>query len=150
MFQLNSTDFSFRVRSSGQRKLIYDIIRRKYVTLTPEEWVRQHVIHFLIQALGYPAGVLAVERELELNGLRKRTDLVVYNRSGHAVLLVECKAPEVKLGQAVADQAARYNMQLQVNYLWLTNGTQHYICRLDAEAKRWEVLQQLPPYEALN
>jgi hypothetical protein len=148
MPRLQFPDASFSFREEGQRKLIYDIIRKKYVVLTPEEWVRQHVLHYVI-GLGYPPGLIAVERALRVNTLSQRADVVVYNRKGAAVLIIECKSADVEITQGVFDQVARYNMPLQVKWLMVTNGLQHFICEMNYTEKSYRFVPSLPEADVL-
>jgi hypothetical protein len=149
MMQLNFPHFDFKVKTDVKGKQIFDPIRRKYILLTPEEWVRQHVIAYLINYLGYPAGLLSVEKSIELNGMSKRYDVVAFNTSANPVLVIECKAPEVKITQSAFDQIARYNLVLKVEYLFVTNGIQHFVCRVDADKGSVSFLEQLPKYSDL-
>jgi len=144
---LNFPSAEFRLRKAEQRTQIYDAFRKRWVVLTPEEWVRQHILHFLKEHLQYPANLLAVEKSLRLNGLSKRADIVVYSRSMDPWMLIECKKPEVKLNQAVFDQAARYNLVMNVPFLVISNGMQ----LLAAEIRSDEAvfIQELPEYPAL-
>lgn len=146
---LNFPSFQFQFSAEGQRKLIYDIIRKKYVSLTPEEWVRQHVIHYLAEHLSYPAGLLSVEKMLKVNGLSKRTDIVAYVTSGDPKLIVECKAPGIQINQQVFDQIARYNIALQVPFLLLTNGLNHFVCKIDLINKKYAFTETIPTFQEL-
>lgn len=148
MPQLQFPEAHFSFQQEGQRKLIYDIIRKKYVVLTPEEWVRQHVIHYL-SSIQYPLGLIAVERALKVNKLTKRTDIVVYNKKGAPALIVECKSADVEVDQAVFDQIARYNMPLRVKWLMVTNGLMHYICEMDYEKRSYTFVNSLPDAQLL-
>jgi len=125
---------------------IFDEIRKKFILLTPEEWVRQHVVMFLISEKKYPKLHINVEKVLKVNGLTKRYDVVVFNADGSILLLVECKAPEVQIVQSVFDQIARYNMTIDAKYLMVTNGLNHYFCRIDKEQEQYTFLQDLPEY----
>jgi len=116
------------------------------VILTPEEWVRQNFLKYLVEEKKYPASLIAVEKEFKLNNLSKRSDAVIYNKQGTPILIVECKAPEVKIGQNVFDQIARYNMVLNVKLLVVTNGLQHFCCKLDAEKDTYCFLKEIPDY----
>lgn len=136
------SDYELRIVHREGKDRIYDVIRKKYVVLTPEEWVRQHIIHWLIRDHKFPKALISVEKQLQLNGLLKRTDIVLYNHSGKPILIVECKAPDVPLSQAVADQAARYNLTLRVPWLWITNGSKHAICAIGPDSWKW--LEDLP------
>ena len=122
MEQLNFKTYPFRFKNSENKIAIFDIIRKKFILLTPEEWVRQHVVWFLIEEKKYPKSLVNVEKVITLNGLTKRYDIVVYNKNGGIEILVECKAPSVKIDQTTFDQIARYNMVLNANYLMVTNG----------------------------
>ena len=125
---------------------IFDEIRKKFIILTPEEWVRQHVVRFLLEEKKYPKSLMNVEKVLKVNGLRKRYDVVVFNPDGSILVLVECKAPEIKTAQATFDQIARYNMTLKAQYLMVTNGLNHYFCQMDFENEKYEFLNALPDY----
>jgi len=129
--------------------MIFDILRRKYVALTPEEWVRQHFVHYLLERKGYPSGLLANEVQLLLNGTKKRCDSVLYDRNLHARMIVEYKAPHIEITQAVFDQIMRYNIVLRVEYLVVSNGLKHYCCRMDYAANRYEFLKEIPDYGEL-
>ena len=115
--------------------------------LTPEEWVRQHVVEYLVQEKGAPRSLIAVEMTLTYNRLSKRADIVVFKRSGQPGLVVECKAPEVSISQETFDQVARYNMQLQVPYVVVTNGINHYFCLIDRSAQTYSYLREIPAYD---
>jgi hypothetical protein len=143
-------NFTFQPPGAGGGGLkIFDKIRLKYVTLTPEEWVRQHLLRYLTEGLGYPKGLLGVEKEIRLHKLSKRFDALVYDRSLKPVVLVECKAPGIVLGQDVFDQAARYNLVLNVPYFLLSNGTDTFFCRIDHERGGYYFLGKVPAYEEL-
>ncbi len=143
--KLNLPVYDFRLRSVGQRKQIFDSLRKKFVPLTPEEWVRQHFVQFLVQEKKYPSSLMAIEKGLKVHVLKKRTDIVVYNRFGNPWMIVECKAPEVEISEDTLFQAARYNMTLNVNYIALTNGMEHYCCRIDE--KEIVFLEDVPEYK---
>jgi hypothetical protein len=151
MQQLNFPLFEFKVRNQNNRQEIFDPARHKYVTLTPEEWVRQHVISFLLINKGYPISIIGVEKQLLLNKKTKRFDLVVYKRNANPLLLVECKAPGVEITEKTFDQAARYNMLLKADYFLITNGLEHYSCRIDYENKQYIFIEEIPDYgEIIN
>ncbi|MDO7852006.1 type I restriction enzyme HsdR N-terminal domain-containing protein [Hymenobacter convexus] len=133
-------------KSATNQPLIWDILRRKHVVLTPEEWVRQHVVHFLINDLGYPRGLLALERGLRYNQRQKRTDLLALDPAGQPLLLVECKAPVVAIDAAVARQASTYNQTIGAPLLLLTNGLVHYCWRVDFVARTNERLAEIPAF----
>lgn len=148
MTELDFPKYPFRFKSRENKLLVFDAVRKKYVRLQPEEWVRQHCLHFLIRDKGYPAGRLLVEREITIAGLRKRVDIASCDDQGRIRLLVECKAPEVQITQQVFDQIARYNMEAGADLLMVTNGLQHFYCRMDYDRKRYDFLRALPHYQA--
>jgi type I site-specific restriction endonuclease len=151
MKALNLPEYQFRLRKNEAGKTeIFDPIRKRFYVLTPEEWVRQNFIQYLIQEKNFPAGLMAVEKGLKLNGTQKRADIVQYNKQGRAALIVECKAPEVKINQDTFDQAARYNLSLQVAYLIITNGLEHYACKVDFAKQEVRFLQEIPDFETIN
>lgn len=125
---------------------IFDVIRKKFVDLQPEEWVRQHVLHFLINDKNYPKSLINVEKELKVNALKKRYDIVIYNSDGSILLLVECKAPEIKITQETFDQIARYNSQLDATYLMVTNGMAHYYCKMNLQEEKYTFLKDIPDF----
>ena len=148
MQQLNLPAYEPRIREDHQGKReIFDPFRRKFVRLTPEEWVRQHFLNYLVGTKGYPASVIVVEAFLNVNRLKKRCDILAYGPSGKPVLVVECKAPEIEIIQTVFDQVARYNMTLLVDHLVVTNGIQHYACRIAHHKRSFEFLKDVPMYE---
>ena len=144
MQKLNFPNSSVRLESVGGQRRIFESVRKKWLVLTPEEWVRQHLIKFLIEEKDCPVSLIAVERGLDYNGLSWRSDLVLYNRLGLPVLLAECKAPEVSIDQSVFDQAARYNLILQVPFLLITNGIKHFCCLIDISNQSWKFLGYIP------
>ena len=147
METLNLPSYNFNIKLEGQRKLIFDSIRKKYVVLTPEEWVRQHIVHYLITEKETPISLIAVEKQLTINTLIKRFDILVFNKKGLPQLIIECKAPSIKITQETFDQIARYNLKLNTNYLMVTNGLQHYFCKLDHENKQYKFLKDIPNYK---
>ncbi len=144
MQKLNFPEYSFRFKNSENKVLIFDEIRKKFVALTPEEWVRQHVVKFLLDEKKYPKSYINVEKNIKINGLTKRYDIVVFNPDGSIFLLVECKAPEVSITQNVFNQIARYNLKLNAQYLMLTNGLNNYFCQMDFENEKYIFLKELP------
>lgn len=144
MQPLRFPSFQFRFKNSENKVAIFDEIRKKFIILTPEEWVRQHVVHYLLYEKNYPKSWINVEKLIKLNGLTKRYDAVVFNPDGSIFLLVECKAPEIKITQHTFDQIARYNLALKANYLMVTNGLDHYFCQMDYENEKYHFLQELP------
>ena len=146
MQKLNFPSYTFRFKNSENKVCIFDVIRKKFIILTPEEWVRQHVVHYLLEEKKYPKSLINVEKVLMVNGLRKRYDVVVFNPNGTIFILIECKAPEVKIAQTTFDQIARYNMTLSAEFLMVTNGLNHYFCLMDFENEKYEFLRELPDY----
>ncbi|MFC4818670.1 type I restriction enzyme HsdR N-terminal domain-containing protein [Flavobacterium sp. GCM10023249] len=146
MQQLNFPTYNFRFKNSENKVAIFDEIRKKFVILTPEEWVRQHVVRYLLEEKKYSKSYINVEKRITINGMTKRYDVVVFNPDGSIFVLIECKAPEVTITQNVFDQIARYNMVLQANYLMVTNGLQHYFCQMDFKNEQYNFLRDLPEY----
>jgi len=129
--------------------MILDPLRRKFVKLTPEEWVRQNFVQYLINEGKYPPGLIGIEVMFRLNKLKRRTDILIHNRAGEPVMLVECKAPEVKIDDKVFDQIVVYNMEFKVPYIIVTNGLDHYACKIDHNENKYEFLLVIPLYEDL-
>ncbi len=148
MQQLSFQKYNFRFKSNENKTLIFDIIRKKFVLLTPEEWVRQHVLHFLFSEKKYPKSHINVEKQLKLNDTVKRYDIVVYNPNGSIQIIVECKAPKIGIGQQVFDQIARYNFVLKAKYLFVTNGFEHYTCQMDYINENYIFLKELPGFSS--
>ncbi len=146
MQKLNLPNYTFKLKSNENKTLIFDNLRKKYMVLTPEEWVRQHFIQWLIKEKNYPISLIAIEKQLVINNLKKRTDIVVFSSDGHPNIIVECKAPHIKITQDTFDQIARYNLKLNANYLIVTNGLQHFFCRLDKENESYLFLRDIPEY----
>lgn len=149
MYQLNLPQYEIRLGEQGGRRMIFDVLRRKYVALTPEEWVRQHFIHYLIGHKGYPAAWLANEVELRSGNKRLRCDSVLYNNVLQPRMIIEYKAPTVALQQRVFDQISTYNLLLHVDYLVVSNGLRHYCCRMDYDNQRYLFLKDIPDYQDL-
>lgn len=147
MQNLNFPKYNFRFKSNENKTLIFDIIRKKFVVLTPEEWVRQHTIHFLTSEKKYPISHINVEKQLQLNDTVKRYDIVVFNKDGTIKIIVECKAPSIKTNQQTFDQIARYNLVLKSETLMVTNGLEHFFCTMDFTNKRYLFLKDLPSYQ---
>ncbi len=124
--------------------MIFDEIRKKFILLSPEEWVRMHVVQFLIREHNYAKGLINVERQLKVNNISKRYDVVVFNKDGSVFMIVECKAPSVPINQVVFDQIARYNLALDAQYLMVTNGLQHYVCQMDFTNRCYNFLEEVP------
>ena len=149
MFELNLPPFDKKIINEGDKCRIFDLLRRRYVALTPEEWVRQHFVHFLIEHKGYPAPLMANEVQLRLGGMSRRCDTVVYDRSLVPRLIVEYKAPTVDITQKVFDQISRYNIVLQVEWLIVSNGLDHYCCHVDYAGKTYAFVPDIPTWDAL-
>ena len=148
MQKLNFPTYTFRFKNSKNKRLIFDDVRKKFVALQPEEWVRQHCIHYLIEIKNYPKSLINVEKELRINNLRKRYDIVIYNADGSIHLIVECKAASITINQDTFDQIARYNLALNAKYLMVTNGLNHYYCNMDYQAERYNFLNDIPEYKS--
>ena len=146
MQKLNFPTYTFRFKNSENKISIFDCIRKKFVILQPEEWVRQHCIQFLIQEKNYPISLINVEKELKVNKLSKRYDIVVFNPDGSIHLIVECKAPQITINQEAFDQIARYNLVLNATYLMVTNGINHYYCQMDFKNECYQFLKDIPEY----
>ncbi|MBE6286689.1 MAG: type I restriction enzyme HsdR N-terminal domain-containing protein [Mediterranea massiliensis] len=149
MLSLNLPTFEAKISSVNGKNIIFDVLRRRYVSLTPEEWVRQHFVHYLINHKHYPASLMANEVQVKLNTTKKRCDTVLYRRDLSPRLIVEYKKPEIEITQAVFDQITRYNMVLHADYLIVSNGLHHYCCRMDYAKNSYSFLQDIPHYEEL-
>lgn len=146
---LNLPQYPFRLKQEDNTRYIFDGVRKKFLVLTPEEWVRQHFVQFLIQEKKYPRTLIKLEGGLKLNSLQKRSDILLFNKSGEKIILVECKAPSVKITQATFDQVARYNFVHRVKHLVVTNGLSHFCAEIDFEKESYKFLEELPEYEVL-
>lgn len=149
MLPLNLPHFDIRITRVNGREMVFDVLRHKYVALTPEEWTRQHFVHFLIDYKGYPSTLMANEVQIKLNGTKKRCDTVLFRQDLSARMIVEYKAPHVEITQTVFDQITRYNMVLKVDYLVVSNGLKHYCCRMDYAGNSYRFLNDIPEYTAL-
>lgn len=149
MLELNLPSFDINVKKIGGKLSILDPLRRKFVALTPEEWVRQHFVNFLLREKGYPAALIANEIQIDLNKLKKRCDSVVYNRDLSPLMIIEYKAPDVDITQQVFDQIVRYNIVLKVKYLIVSNGLNHYCCIMDYHKQSFSYLSDIPNYTDL-
>ncbi|WP_026839141.1 type I restriction enzyme HsdR N-terminal domain-containing protein [Gillisia sp. JM1] len=147
MQKLNFPQYTFRFKNSENKIAAFDEIRKKFIILTPEEWVRLHTVQYLISEKKYPKSLINVEKQLKIGKRIKRYDVVVYNSKGDIHIIVECKAPSIKITQDTFDQIARYNMSLDANYLMVTNGLDHHFCQLDYELEKYHFLQSLPEYQ---
>ena len=144
MQKLNLPEYDFKIKAEGETMLIFDNIRKKYVVLTPEEWVRQNFIQYLISEKKFPESLMAVEKKLSVNRQPRRFDLLVYRRNGQPFLMAEFKAPNVKITQDAFDQAVRYNMALQVGFIVVSNGLQHFACQIDYTKNSFLYLPEIP------
>ena len=149
MLSLNLPPYATKIAVRDGKNSIWDIIRRKYVALTPEEWVRQHFVHFLVEHKGYPVSLLANEVALTLNGTSRRCDTVLYDRTLSPRMIIEYKAPHIPITQKVFDQISRYNLVFRVDYLIVSTGLSHYCCRMDYDHQSYEFLKDVPEYREL-
>lgn len=143
--KLNLPDVSIKLKTKGKTNFVFDPVRKKWLILTPEEWVRQHIIMYLHHYLHYPLSLMETEKQFKLFNTVKRADIVLNNNVLKPIVIVECKAPEVKIDQAVFDQAIRYNMALGVNFLFISNGFNHFVIKIDSENPVF--LDYMPDYE---
>jgi hypothetical protein len=147
MNRLNLPAYDHKLKKEGGKVLILDLIRRKYVVLTPEEWVRQHFVHYLVNEFKYPKSLFRVESGLKYNHMSKRSDIVIHNRQGQPWMLVECKSPDIKLTQKAFNQIAVYNMTIGARYLAVTNGMAHYCCEAKTVEQEAVFLNEFPSFE---
>ncbi|RIH65169.1 restriction endonuclease subunit R [Mariniphaga sediminis] len=146
MQTLNLPSYEFRIKKEEGKSYIFDGVRKRYVLLTPEEWVRQHFIRYLVHEKKYPESLMAVEKQIILNGKQFRFDLLVYRRNGEPLLIAEFKAPGVKISQDTFDQVVRYNMALKVERVVVSNGMQHFVCEIDYEVNSYKFLKEVPAF----
>ena len=146
MPQLNFPNVVLKTKLVKGTTQVFDAVRKKYLVLTPEEWVRQHFIHYLNKEKNYPLGLMGVEQMLKYNTMRTRADIVLYTADGNPNMIVECKAPSVKITQDAFNQIAKYNFKLQVDFLVVTNGMQHFCCAMDYENNKITFLEEVPAY----
>lgn len=146
MTNLNLPKYSFRIKNRENKLYIFDKIRKKDLLLTEEEWVRQNFVSYLHEDKKYPLSLIALEKQCKVNDLVKRTDILVFDKTGSPYIIVECKAPQIAISQDTFDQIARYNMKLNATYLIVTNGLQHYICQMDHIARQYQFLKEIPEY----
>jgi len=150
MQELNLPSYEFRLKKDDGQVRIFDEVRKKYVALTPEEWVRQHFIMYLINQKQVPAGLIILEKQLIMNKMSRRPDILIHDKQGKPVMIVECKAPEVNITQDTFDQVARYNSVLSVKYLVVTNGLQHFCCLMDYQRNTYRFLEDIPEYDEMT
>lgn len=149
MKQLNLPAYPIKITEEEGKQYIFDIVRKKYLQLTPEEWVRQHWVHYLHYEKQYPLSLISVEAGLRVNKNANRSDLLCYDRKGQKRLVVECKAPEVKITQKTFDQIARYNLTLKADFLLVSNGLSHYCCQIDLTTGTWQFRKDVPDFDTL-
>ncbi|PQJ78490.1 type I restriction enzyme HsdR N-terminal domain-containing protein [Polaribacter porphyrae] len=146
MQKLNLPSYNFTFKNRENTVLIFDKLRKKNVVLTPEEWVRQNFVEFLIQEKKYPESLIAIEKQFVINNIKKRSDILIFNKLGKPEIIVECKAPTVKISQDTFDQIARYNLKLEASYLIITNGLEHFYCKMDTQNETYVFLKEIPTY----
>ena len=144
MLNLSFPNYEFRLKEINQKRFIFDEIRKKYIELTPEEWVRQNCIKFLINEKKFKKNLISIEKKIQLNNTTKRFDILVHDINGRCILLVECKAPNIKINQESFDQILRYNQVINAEFLMVTNGIIHYYCRINYDKKNIEFLKEIP------
>lgn len=149
MYQLNLPEYQFKIKKEEKKFFIFDSQRKRYVALTPEEWVRQNFIRFLIEEMNYPAAYLAIEYQIEMNGMKKRCDAVLFTPEGEPFLIIELKSPEVNITQSIFDQVAVYNSKLNVEFFMVSNGIEHYCCKVNTLNNRYHFFPSLPVYPDL-
>lgn len=147
MVDLNLPSFEYRIKKTEEKVFIFDDIRKKYVVLTPEEWVRQHFVHYMINHLHYPGALINIEYGLSYNQLRKRSDIVLYDRAGKPWMIVECKAPSQTIGPPALQQVSVYNTSLRATYVVMTNGLTSICAKVDYTTNTAEVLRRFPEYD---
>lgn len=150
MLELNLPQYETKLKQIDSVRYIWDRIRKKYLVLTPEEWVRQHFVNYIIEYKDYPSSLITNEIEIKLHNQKRRCDTVVYNKKLEAICLVEYKAPNITITQDVFDQIVRYNMVLHVKYLIVSNGIVHYCCIIDYATNKISFLSQIPSYTDLE
>jgi hypothetical protein len=141
--------YPFKITEQDGKLTLFDEIRKRHILITPEEWVRQHFVQYLINQKGYPKTLIKLEGGLTLHGKARRTDIVVFNPNGDKILLIECKAPSISINQKVFDQVARYNMVHKVSLVAVSNGLQHYYCRINFEEQNYKFIEELPAYREI-
>lgn len=147
MEKLNFPEFGIRLKNKENKCLIFDIIRKNWFLLTPEEWVRQHCIHYLIFIKHYPKSLINVEKKILVNGVPKRYDIIIFSKNGEVLLIVECKEPRIKISQSVFDQISKYNLTLKSKYLMVSNGLTHYFCSVDYLNNNCFFLTEIPKFK---
>ncbi len=150
MEKINFKNYPLKIKISENKQYVFDEIRKKRVLLTPEEWVRQNCIQYLIKDKKYPTSLISVEKKISINSLTKRYDIVVYKSTGELIILVECKSPKVKIGQDTFDQISRYNLALRCKYLMVTNGLSNFFCMVDFKHKQVKFINDLPHFSIIK
>lgn len=148
--ELNLPSFDIRLQRDDEGVKIFDRLRKKFIILTPEEWVRQHFVNYLINHKGFPESLMANEIGITLNGTRRRCDTVVFDKHGSPMVIVEYKASSIVISQSTFDQIVRYNMVLHARYLIVSNGMNHYCCRIDYDNMSYDFLKEVPDYSDLE
>jgi len=146
MESLNLPTYFFRIKEDNGKKYIFDEIRRRFVRLTSEEWVRQHMVNFLVTKKHYPLALISVEKGFESNRRKQRFDLLLFDRKGEPLMIVECKAPEVEINQQVFDQTGRYNNMYKAPFMLITNGLKHYCCQINKATRQYRFLHEIPDF----
>lgn len=146
MKNLNLPKYSIKLKNEDGKTFIFDCVRKKYLQLSPEEWVRQNFVMYLIEEKGYPSSLIAIEMGIDLLNTKKRCDIVLFDQYGEPNIIVECKSPNVKISKSTFDQIARYNMSLKTDMLIVTNGLEHYFCRMDHKNRCYHFLKEIPNY----
>lgn len=150
MTRLNLPNSAFNIKKEGDKTLIFDVFRKKFVVLTPEEWVRQNFLAFLHTQKNYPLGLIAVETEIKVNTLSRRCDAVLYDKTASALMIMEFKAPEVKITQKTLDQICNYNLKLNVTYFVISNGMQHFCGKINKETRKLQFLDTIPDFNTIT
>ena len=148
MRKLNFPDFKLSIKSKENKKFIFDSIRKKWVLLTPEEWVRQNIISYLVKIKKYPKSHLQIERSLKVNSRLKRYDILTLDKNFNVLLLVECKSPTTRISRSAFDQVAQYNLEISSKYIMVSNGIKHYFCEMDYKKKIYLLIPELPNYNS--
>ncbi len=149
MNDTNLPTYSFKIKSEGEKRFVFDEFRKKYVAVTPEEWVRQTICRYLNKEYGYPKGLMVLEAGLKVNGMQRRFDVLVYDLNKAPFLIIECKAPSVKIIQKTFEQAAAYNFEVRAQYLMVTNGSTQYLCEMDYQNNSYKFLDYIPEFPAI-
>ena len=147
MIKLNLPEYDIKFKTGNNSLCLFDIVRKKYIVYTPEEWVRQNFLHYLVYEKKYPASLISVEHYFTINRFSKRCDIVLFNNNIKPLIIVECKSPNVKISQKTFDQVAGYNLKLNVEFLILTNGLIHYCCKIDKEKNLIIKMNEIPGYD---